>query len=111
MSLVTAMGVRSNRGRWLAQSDRAASLIGQRDRNAPTNGCRPSPADRDHDSARPPHAGTVPAVEMIESIALEAVSSRADPHEEGQPYFVMESVDGQRIDEYCDSRRLDVPAG
>jgi len=28
--------------------------------------------------------------------------------EDGRPYFVMEYVDGQRIDEYCDSRRLDV---
>jgi eukaryotic-like serine/threonine-protein kinase len=30
--------------------------------------------------------------------------------EDGRPYFVMEYVDGQRIDEYCDSHRLDVPA-
>jgi eukaryotic-like serine/threonine-protein kinase len=30
--------------------------------------------------------------------------------EDGRPYFVMEYVDGRRIDEYCDSRRLDVPA-
>ena len=28
--------------------------------------------------------------------------------EDGRPYFVMEYVDGQRIDEYCDSRCLDV---
>ncbi len=30
--------------------------------------------------------------------------------EDGRPYFVMEYVDGRRIDEYCDGRRLDVPA-
>ena len=30
--------------------------------------------------------------------------------EDGRPYFVMEYVDGRRIDEYCDDRRLDVPA-
>jgi serine/threonine protein kinase len=30
--------------------------------------------------------------------------------EDGRPYFVMEYVDGQRINNYCDSRRLDIPA-
>ena len=30
--------------------------------------------------------------------------------EDGRPYFVMEYVDGPRIDAYCDARRLDVPA-
>ena len=30
--------------------------------------------------------------------------------EDGRPYFVMEYVEGQHIDEYCDDRRLDVPA-
>jgi serine/threonine protein kinase len=30
--------------------------------------------------------------------------------EDGRPYFVMEYVDGRRIDEYCDDRRLDIPA-
>ena len=29
---------------------------------------------------------------------------------DGRPYFVMEYVDGVRIDEYCDAQRLDVPA-
>ena len=29
---------------------------------------------------------------------------------EGHPYFTMEYVDGQPIDEYCDAARLDVPA-
>jgi serine/threonine protein kinase len=29
---------------------------------------------------------------------------------DGRPYFVMEYIAGQRIDDYCDSRRLDVPA-
>jgi eukaryotic-like serine/threonine-protein kinase len=29
---------------------------------------------------------------------------------DGRPYFVMEYVDGQRIDEYCDRGRLDIPA-
>lgn len=28
----------------------------------------------------------------------------------GRPFFVMERVDGQRITDYCDSRRLDIPA-
>jgi len=30
--------------------------------------------------------------------------------EEGRSYFVMEYVDGQWIDEYCDSHRLDIPS-
>jgi serine/threonine protein kinase len=30
--------------------------------------------------------------------------------EDGQPYFVMEYIDGHRIDESCDRRRLDIPA-
>ena len=30
--------------------------------------------------------------------------------EDGRPFFVMEYVDGQRIDAYCDGHRLDVPA-
>jgi serine/threonine protein kinase len=30
--------------------------------------------------------------------------------DDGRPYFVMEYIVGQRIDEFCDSRRLDVPA-
>jgi serine/threonine protein kinase len=30
--------------------------------------------------------------------------------EDGQLYFVMEYVDGHRIDSYCDNRRLDIPA-
>jgi non-specific serine/threonine protein kinase/serine/threonine-protein kinase len=30
--------------------------------------------------------------------------------EDGRPYFVMEYVDGRRIDEDCDARRLDIPA-
>ena len=30
--------------------------------------------------------------------------------EDGRPFFVMEYVDGHRIDESCDQRRLDVPA-
>ncbi len=29
---------------------------------------------------------------------------------DGRPYFVMEYVDGQRIDEYCDRGRLHIPA-
>jgi serine/threonine protein kinase/tetratricopeptide (TPR) repeat protein len=28
--------------------------------------------------------------------------------QDGRPYFVMEYIDGQRIDEYCDGRQLDV---
>jgi serine/threonine protein kinase/tetratricopeptide (TPR) repeat protein len=30
--------------------------------------------------------------------------------DDGRPYFVMEYVDGRKIDDYCDGRRLDVPA-
>ena len=30
--------------------------------------------------------------------------------EDRHPYFVMEYVEGQHIDEYCDNQRLDVPA-
>jgi serine/threonine protein kinase len=30
--------------------------------------------------------------------------------EDGRPYFVMEYIDGQRIDEYCDTHRLSIPA-
>ncbi len=30
--------------------------------------------------------------------------------EDGRPFLVMEYVDGQRIDAYCDGRRLDLPA-
>jgi non-specific serine/threonine protein kinase/serine/threonine-protein kinase len=30
--------------------------------------------------------------------------------EDGRPYFVMEYVDGRRIDEYCDTLEMDVPA-
>ena len=56
------------------------------------------------------NTGTVPAFDLIESIALEAVAAGPIPKEEDQPYFVTEYVNGQRIDEYCDSRRLDVPA-
>jgi len=63
--------------------------------------------------------------ELMESIALEAVAAapisqipRDDARSEpvaisagaGRPYFVMESVDGQPIDQYCDSQRLDIPA-
>jgi len=54
--------------------------------------------------------GTVPAFDLIESIALEAAAAGPIPKEEDQPYFVTESVTGRRIDEYCDCRRLDVPA-
>ena len=65
------------------------------------------------------------SIELMESIALEAVAAapisqiarddaRSEPVAisagEGRPYFVMESIDGQPIDQYCDSQRLDVPA-
>ena len=65
------------------------------------------------------------SADLMESIALEAVAaasisiiSRDDARSspvaistgEGRPSFVMEAVDGQPIDQYCDSHRLDVPA-
>ncbi len=65
------------------------------------------------------------SADLMESIALEAVAAasisiiaRDDARSapvaisagEGRPSFVMEAVDGQPIDQYCDSHRLDVPA-
>ena len=55
-------------------------------------------------------AGNVPAFDLIESIALEAVAAGPIPKKEDQPNFVIEYVNSQRIDEYCDRRQLDVPA-
>jgi len=56
------------------------------------------------------NASTVPAFDPIELIALEAIAAGPIPKKEDQPCFVMEYVNGQQIDEYCDRRRLDVPA-
>ena len=63
------------------------------------------------------------SAELIDSIALEAVAStsrhafddtQSKPSViavgEGRPYFVMDSVDGLPIDQYCDSRRLGITA-
>jgi eukaryotic-like serine/threonine-protein kinase len=62
------------------------------------------------------------SIELMESIALEAVAAapispddaRSEPVAisagEGQPYFVSEPIDGQPIDQFCDGRRLDITA-
>ncbi len=61
------------------------------------------------------------ASDAIEAVALEALGpgtlskrysgpSDAGTTDDGQFYFVTEHIEGQRIDEYCDDRRLDVPA-
>ncbi|MFI5459133.1 MAG: protein kinase [Isosphaerales bacterium] len=56
------------------------------------------------------NAGTTPAFDLIESIALEAIAARPIPKPEGRPDVMMEYVHGQSIDQYCDSRRLDISA-
>src|ERR1035438_7073907 len=62
---------------------------------------------------------TARASDAIDSIALEAlgpgtISRRhSGAHLDssaGEPGQCQEYIDGQQIDEYCDSRRLDVPA-
>jgi hypothetical protein len=65
------------------------------------------------------------SIELMDSIVLEAIAAapispiaRDDAGSEpmaisageGRPYFVIESIGGQPIDQYCDGRRLDITA-